>query len=198
VALVTLVSGGIDSVVMSVMAREENIELYPLFVDYGQLGAGNEWTACRLLHTRHELPKPVRMDLCGFGGTIPSGITSRGMRINEDAFLPGRNLLLILAGAGYAYRVQANGVAIGLLSPTDRLFPDQTEEFLGQCESLMALAMGRRFSIVAPLLGFGKKDVLAMARARGIKDTYSCHAGGATPCGRCVACMEIRNAKRRR
>lgn len=197
-ALVTLVSGGVDSTVMSVIAREENIDLYPLFVDYGQLGAGKEWTACQLLHTRHALPKPVRMDLSGYGGTIPSGITSPGMRINEDAFLPGRNLLLILAGAAYAYHVQAQGVAIGLLNPAHRLFPDQTEEFLARCESTIQLAMGRPISIVAPLLSFGKKDVLAIAQARGIQDSYSCHAGAPTPCGKCVACMEITNAKQRR
>jgi hypothetical protein len=39
-----------------------------------------------------------------------------------EAFLPGRNLLLLLCGAAYAYSVQADSIAIGLLSPKDRLF----------------------------------------------------------------------------
>ena len=38
VGIVTLVSGGFDSTLMSLMAQEEGIQLFPLFVDYGQLG----------------------------------------------------------------------------------------------------------------------------------------------------------------
>lgn len=194
-SLVTLASGGLDSAVMSLMAHEEGITLYPLFIDYGQLGAEKEWGACRLIHEKHGLPDPVRMDLSGFGKTIPSGITNRKMRINEDAFLPGRNLLFILVGASYAHSVQAGGVAIGLLNPENRLFPDQNMEFLLKCEEMIELSIGRRISVVAPLLTFRKNDILEMARVRGIQDSYSCHAGGENPCGVCVACIEIANAK---
>ena len=124
--IVTLVSGGMDSTLMSLMAQEEGIVLFPLFVDYGQLAADKEWETCKHLHKKYDLPKVTRMDLSGFGETIPSGITNSHLRINEDAFLPGRNLLFILAGAAYAFKVQANSVAIGLLDPVDSLFSDQT------------------------------------------------------------------------
>jgi len=197
VPIVTLVSGGLDSTLMSLMAQEEGIALFPLFVDYGQLGSAREWTACQLLHDRHGLPKVTRMDISGFGKVITSGITNTAMRINEDAFLPGRNLLLLLCGAAHAYKVQADGVAIGLLDPNDHLFPDQTQAFLSQSEDMIETAMGRHIAVLAPLIEFTKADVLAMAEVRGLHDTYSCHAGGDIPCGKCVACVEIANAKER-
>ena len=99
--IVTLVSGGFDSTLMSLMSQDEGIDLFPLFVDYGQLGAAKEWEACKRLHEKHGLPTVIRMDLSGFGKVIPSGITDPRLRINEDAFLPGRNLLFVLAGAAY-------------------------------------------------------------------------------------------------
>jgi len=117
VGIVTLVSGGIDSTLMSLMAQEEGIQLFPLFVDYGQLAAAKEWEACTRLHKKHGLPSVMRMDMSGFGKIIPSGITDPHLRINEDAFLLGRNLLFVLAGAAYAFKVQANSVALGLLDP---------------------------------------------------------------------------------
>jgi len=197
VPIVTLVSGGLDSTLMSLMAHEEGVFLFPLFVDYGQLGSAREWTACQLLHDRHGLPEVTRMDISGFGKVITSGITNTAMRINEDAFLPGRNFLLLLCGAAYAYRVQADGVAIGLLNPKDHLFPDQTQEFLYKSEDMIEATMGKRIAVLAPLIEFTKGDVLAMAGVRGLHDTYSCHAGGAVPCGKCVACVEIANAKER-
>jgi len=196
-SIVTLVSGGLDSTLMSLLAHEEGVGLAPLFIDYGQLGATREWQACKQLHERHGLPPVIRMDVAGFGKVVPSGITNTEMRINEDAFLPGRNLLLLLCGAAYAYRVQADSVAIGLLSPKDLLFPDQTLDFLRKTEDIIETTMQKRISVLAPLIEFTKADVLLMAKARGVRGTYSCHAGGDEPCGKCVSCVEIANAKER-
>ena len=193
--IVTLVSGGIDSTLMSLMANEVGATLFPLFIDYGQLGAEKEWEACQQLHNRFNLPSVTRMDLSGFGKTIPSGLTNPELRVNEDAFLPGRNLLFVLIGAAHAYKVQANSIAIGLLNPADRLFPDQTMDFLQKAEKVIETAMGRRIRVLAPLINFSKTDILVMANERGITHTYSCHSGSDEPCGVCIACLEITNAK---
>ena len=193
--IVTLVSGGIDSTLMSLMAHEVGATLFPLFIDYGQLGADKEWKACQKLHERFYLPSVTHLDLSDFGKTIPSGLTDPKLRVNEDAFLPGRNLLFVLAGAAHAYKVQANSVAIGLLDPADRLFPDQTKEFLQDAERVIETAIGRHISVLAPLINFTKTDVLMMASERGIEQTYSCHSGTDEPCGVCIACLEIINAK---
>ncbi len=192
---VPLVSGGFDSTLMSLLAHEEGIELFPLFIDYGQLGVEKEWGACQQLHAEFGLPIVTRMNLAGFGRTIPSGLTDESLRINEDAFLPGRNLLFVLAGAAYAFKVQADSIALGLLDPKYHLFPDQNTEFVEECERMIKLAIGKSISILTPLIEFSKSDVLAMAATRGIRNAYSCHAGGDIPCGVCIACLEIINAK---
>ena len=195
--IVTLVSGGFDSTLMSLLAHEEGATLFPLFIDYGQLGATKEWVACQRLHEQFRLPQVTYMDLSGFGKTVPSGLTDSSLRVNEDAFLPGRNLLFVLAGAAHAVTVRADSVAIGLLNPADHLFPDQTGEFVKECERIIEIAIGKRIVVLTPLIEFSKRDVMAMARDRGIEHPYSCHSGGDEPCGVCIACVEISNAKRR-
>lgn len=194
--LVTLVSGGFDSTVMSLMARDEGLVIYPLFINYGQLAADREWAACQFQHSTHGLPSPHRMDVAGFGLGVPSGITDGRMRVNEDAFLPCRNLLFLVLGAAYAYRVHAEAVAIGLLNPEFHLFPDQTPNFVEQAQAVIRTALGTHMQILVPLVRFSKVDVLQEARQRGIRGTYSCHAGGPNPCGNCVACIEIANAEK--
>lgn len=176
---------------MACLAKEAGIEQYPLFVDYGQLCRDKEWDACLRVHRRLGLPTPVRMNLEGFGQLISSGLTDRRRRVNEDAFLPGRNLLFLLAGAAYAYQVSASAVAIGLLTEEHRIFPDQSRKFLESTEVVLASTLGRPITVVAPLMGFTKQDVLTMCRERGIEGTYSCHSGYSEPCGRCVSCIEI-------
>ncbi|MDE2664211.1 MAG: 7-cyano-7-deazaguanine synthase [Gemmatimonadota bacterium] len=195
-AIVTLVSGGIDSTVMSLLAQEEGIKLFPLFVNYGQRSARLEWFACQHVHARFGLPTVERVDLCDFGRLVSSGLTDPKQHVYEDAFQPGRNLLLLVAGAAYAVEVGADGVALGLLDPGRRLFDDQTEEFVNRAEDAIRLSVGRSVSVLAPLIGCSKRDVLRLARERGVSKTYSCHAGEEEVCGGCIACREIADAKR--
>ena len=190
-SLVTLVSGGLDSTLMSVLAADEGVEQFPLFINYGQLCAQREWETVLDLHRQYSLPTPKAMNLKGFGEVVASGITDSQLRIYEDAFLPGRNLLFLLAGAAYAYQVRANAVAIGLLSEEHMLFPDQGSKFLGQTEDLLSLCLGQTIRVVAPLMEFTKGHVLELAHSKGIEGTYSCHAGQDQPCGICVSCREI-------
>ena len=189
-SMVTLVSGGLDSTLMSVLAKEEGITLYPLFIDYGQLCIEREWEACIYVHKQFDLPSPIRMDLAGYGKTIPSGLTSKFLRVNEDAFLPGRNLLFLLAACSYAYSKNANAVAIGLLSEETHIFPDQTKDFIKKAHDTINAALERNIQIITPLMNLNKHDVLAMAKTKGIEGTYSCHSGTLPTCGLCIACRQ--------
>jgi 7-cyano-7-deazaguanine synthase len=190
-AIVTLVSGGLDSTLMAVLAREANIRQFPLFVNYGQRALRQELAACRRSMRSNHLPEPAVMDVAGFGNIIRSGLTDRTLHAFEDAFTPGRNLLFLLLGAAYAYEVQASAVSIGLLSERTSLFPDQTSHFVLSAEALLSESIGRTFKILVPLMEFSKRDVVAVARKKKITGTYSCHVGGINPCGRCISCREI-------
>jgi 7-cyano-7-deazaguanine synthase len=189
-SIVTLVSGGLDSSVMSLMIKEEGVIQHPLFIDYGQLGLKRELAACRHIVKKHGIPKPIVISVANWGKTVGSGITSASLRIFEDAFLPGRNMLFLLIAASYAYRVQASSVAIGLLSDETAIFPDQSRNFCDRMQEMLSLALDRKFSILTPLKNMVKRDVVQTAKLLGVKDTYSCHAGRVKPCGVCVACRE--------
>lgn len=190
-SLVNLVSGGLDSTLVGVMAREEGLIVHPLFIDYGQRASQKEWDTCQRVHSQLGLPIPTRMDLSGFGRVIHSGLTSVEMDVKEDAFTPGRNLMFLLMGSAYAYQVGASTVSIGLLAERFSLFPDQQPEFIAQAERAIEAALGRRIKVVTPLADFSKADVVQLAQMKGIAGTYSCHIGGSEPCGECISCLEF-------
>lgn len=192
--IVTLVSGGIDSTLMSVLAKEQNFELFPLFIDYGQLGAKLEWDACVYNHLKHKLPTPKKMKLNGFGKLVHSGLTNKKLRVREDAFLPGRNTLFLLTASSYAYQVKSKNIAIGLLSDKFKLFPDQTIEFIYAAENFISMEMDYEIKILTPLIEFNKAEVIKLANSKKIDKTYSCHSGNPIPCGECISCLEIKNA----
>ena len=190
-SIVILVSGGLDSSLMMLMAAKEGIDLYPLFIDYGQINHKREWRACQHVHRAHGLPDPVCVKIPGWGKSFSSGLTDASKDVMIDAFLPNRNLLFLLVGSAHAYQVNADAVAIGLLNDSTHLFPDQTRNFLTEAEALLSHSLGREIRVIAPLMDFTKADVVASAERRGLTGTYSCHAGGQVPCGQCIACREF-------
>ena len=193
--IVNLVSGGVDSTLIGMMAKEEGLNVHPLFIDYGQRAGKIEWEACLHLHKKFKLPSPVKMDLSGYGRIISSGLTSIEKDVVSEAFTPGRNLMFLVMAGAFAVKVGASSVYIGLLNEKFSLFPDQSQDFVAKSESAIGAAMGRKIRVVAPLSSFSKTDVLALARARGLSETYSCHMGTKDPCGVCISCKEIINSQ---
>ena len=189
-SMVTLVSGGLDSTVMALLAKEEGIEQFPLFIDYGQINRDKELGACQANFRRYDLPAPTVMKLDGYGALLSSGLTDRGKRIYEDAFLPCRNLTFLTMGAAYAYQRGSDTVGIGLLNDAYSLFGDQTRDFIKEAEALISRSLRQPIRISTPLMSFSKAEVVSIAKAQGISGTYSCHAGTEVPCGACIACRE--------
>lgn len=188
---VVLVSGGLDSTLVACLGREVGVRQFPLFVDYGQRARERELAACIASMQALKLEPPKIADLSGFGSLIQSGLTNPNLKLVDEAFTPGRNMLFLLAGAAYAAQLGADSVSMGLLHEDASLFPDQTRQFVQSAEATLAMAVGKPIKVLLPLAEFHKRDVVALAEAKGIVNTYSCHAGGPTPCGVCIACQEF-------
>jgi 7-cyano-7-deazaguanine synthase len=187
--IVPLASGGVDSSVMMMLLKKEEHDLFPLFIDYGQLAREKEWIACKNI-CRFLGLEPHRMDISGFGKSIPSGITDNRLNVEKDAFLPTRNLLFLTLGAAYAYVKSTNVISIGLLS--NPIFPDQTVKFVREAEQSIRTSLGVDIRILAPSISLDKFDILRLARKYGLPLdlTYSCHLGNEEPCGQCISCKE--------
>lgn len=188
--IVSLTSGGLDSSLMMYLIKDEGHEQIPVFVNYGQINLAMEIEACRKITRRLKLRAPTVIDISNWGKSVGSGITNRRLRVFEDAFLPGRNLMLLLVGASIAYRKNATAISIGLLSDQTTIFPDQTKEFCVAAEALISKSMDASVKVLCPLKSLTKAEVVAAAKDARITGTYSCHSGTKQPCGRCVACRE--------
>lgn len=191
-SIVTLVSGGLDSTLVAKLAQEEGLQIFPLFVDYGQRARDRELASCKLAMKKLGLSEPEIAGLSGYGKLIRSGLTDSSLHVVDDAFTPGRNMLFLLTAAAYAYQKKADAISIGLLHESTSLFPDQTSQFLRNAEHMIFLCMGRTIKVLAPLASFTKPDVVALAGEKGISETYSCHIGEEMPCGNCISCNEFK------
>lgn len=186
--IVCLASGGVDSFLMMRLLEKEGHEIFPLFIDYGQLSAEKEFSSynkvCKSLGVKAE-----KLDINGFGKKISSGITDASISPKE-AFLPNRNLLFLILASSYAYQNDIFNVSIGLIKPP--IFPDQTVDFLVLAEKCIEEALSVDMNVIAPLIELEKTDIynLALEEKLPINQTYYCHRGSEEPCGECLACKE--------
>lgn len=190
--VVVLVSGGIDSIVACKLIEKQGGNIYPLFIDYGQLAAKKEWVACQQLLADCGFSKAMRIDVSGFGHVISSGLTDKSKDIQKP-FLPCRNLLFLTLAASYAKTKSCKAIAIGLLNEKSHIFPDQTEAFIVNSNFAINSALDDNYMILTPLIQFSKADVIKLAEKYSIplQKTYSCHSGEDIYCGKCVSCKEI-------
>lgn len=190
-SIISLISGGLDSCLMTVLTKETHQDQILVFINYGQLNFKKEFQCANDHAKQFGLNKPILIDISGFGKVVTSGLTDSSKNIIDEAFLPGRNMLFLLIASSYAIQQDCSIVSIGLLKEDTAIFPDQTDDFLFSAEYSINKAMGKRIEIITPLRDFYKKDVIELAEEKGITASYSCHIGGEIPCGVCISCKEF-------
>jgi 7-cyano-7-deazaguanine synthase len=187
--IVVMSSGGVDSSVTMFMLKREGHDVHPVHIDYGHFAEEREWQSCQKICDYLDVSKPIKLGVRGLD-SIPSSLVRNGLDIEKDAFLPTRNLLFIVLGSAYAFSIDSEVVALGILA--NPIFPDQKPEFFQAAESCVAAALGRRIKVLTPLIRLDKRETLKLARkfAIPLEITYYCHAGTVPPCGRCISCKE--------
>jgi 7-cyano-7-deazaguanine synthase len=184
---VSLLSGGIDSMVLcDLLLKEKEVSPIPLFVDYGQRASAQEHRAA-LAYAKGRL-KIHKVSVVLKGIPLHSQLITGKLR--DKAFLPGRNLLLLLAAAWKACELKTGLIAIGLRDVA--AFPDTSDVFVRGFSGLSYMAFGRSLTILAPLLNFSKQEIVNVGRELGtrLSVSYSCYLGGSKPCGRCLGCKD--------
>ena len=194
-----LVSGGVDSAVLTADLCERHAAVFPLFIRGGLI-----WEDAELRHLqdflraidRPEL-RPLKVldlplrDVYGdHWGTTGRGVP--GAETPDDAvFLPGRNLLLIGKAAVWCALNDVEVLALGSLAANP--FGDSTPEFDEAMSGLVRRALGKPLRIERPFAQLSKADVLRRGAKLPLERTFSCiNPMRGTHCGRCNKCAERR------
>jgi 7-cyano-7-deazaguanine synthase len=190
-------SGGLDSTVCLLLAKEAGRKVLSLGIDYGQrhrieleyaLAQCRKYSIERRL-LRIEWDKPVR--------EIPLGRSLDEIRSGvSPSFLPGRNALFLTLACAEAAGIKAEEVWIGVNSIDFSGYPDCKPEFVDAFKMMIKEAIPGGPDLVAPLLKMSKADIATEASRLGIArgDTWSCYQPrftprGICPCEKCDACV---------
>lgn len=216
-----LFSGGQDSATCLAWALENFARVETVGFDYGQRHrvemdarlAVREGMVRALPDLADRLGPDQVVDLTGYGRIAESALTA-DRAIEMDArglpttFVPGRNLIFLVAAAALADR-RGLEVLVGGMCETDFSgYPDCRRETIDAMERALALGLDRPARIDTPLMRLTKAETWALAHRIGgdalveliVEASHTCYRGDRSElhawgygCGDCPAC-ELRAA----
>lgn len=202
--LAVLVSGGLDSAILLADAVRRGQRVQPI-----ALRCGLSWERveaahlARFLHAiRSDNLEPLvtldqpTADLYGQHWSVTGEKVPTECDPDEDVFLPGRNLFLLVKPLVWCHLNRVPALALGSLATNP--FPDATPEFFRSLAGCANQAMGgTHVDVVLPLGGMKKTAVMRLGRGMPLEHTFSCiRPAGDQHCGRCNKCFERREAFR--
>ncbi len=198
--IVVLLSGGADSTAVAAMLKEDGADLWPLFIDYGQVSLAAELAAARNVARALDL-RPLHVLPCGLFQHIASLAPHRAQD-DTAAWMPARNTLFLLMAGIYGYSIDADGVAFGYVLDDNFVFGDNDYYHHRLLELLLERSLLRPYSVLLPAMACSKRDVIAYLERRGLLQlTVSCwnaslQDGVIVACGTCANCLERAEALR--
>ena len=200
---VVLLSGGMDSATCLAIATRRNSPVHALTVLYGQRHA-REARSARALARHYRVARHTVLHI-PLAPLLSSALTDPGRRIPDrrrpsrripSTYVPARNTILLSIALGYAESHRLGTVYLGANAVDYSGYPDCRPEYFRAFERLARLATkagverGEYARIETPLLHRSKAEIVRLGERLGVpwNLTWSCYAGGRTPCGKCDAC----------
>ena len=199
---VILLSGGLDSVTVLAMAKEQGFECYTLSFNYGQRHDVELVAAQKLSKQVGAVEhKVITIDLRSIGG---SALTDTNIDVPEQieegipvTYVPARNTVFLSIALGWAEVLSAQAIFVGVNAVDYSGYPDCRPQFIEAFERLANVATktsieGQKLSIRAPLINMTKADIIQQGIRLGIdySQTISCYQADSQghACGRCDSC----------
>ncbi len=183
--IVLLLSGGLDSSLLLSILSKQDLQVLPLFIDYGQRNRNQELRAATYMSKLFN----CNLHKYKVGLIFENSLLIKGSS-SQSPFLPHRNLLFLVLGAVYAFNNKCNAVAIGLIGGSN--YPDSNSMFVQQASKSIAESIGKEVIVHAPFIDLTKSDIAYLAHLvkLPIEKTYSCYMGEPKHCQECSACIQ--------
>jgi 7-cyano-7-deazaguanine synthase len=199
---IVLLSGGLDSITVLALAKQQGYNCYALSFDYGQRHNAELAAAAQIaLDYQVEDHKIIKLGLGSIGG---SALTDEHIAVPDTlqagipvTYVPARNTIFLSFALGWAEVLNLRDIFIGVNAVDYSGYPDCRPEFIKAFQQLANLATkagveGGHFTIHTPLISLSKAEIITQGVALGVnyQRTVSCYSSDeqGRACRVCDAC----------
>lgn len=203
---VVLLSGGLDSTVLTAHLLDAGHTVRAVSVDYGQRHRRELESAHRVAYhygIAHDVIdlSALGLKLSGSALTDPGVPVPLGHYADESmraTVVPNRNAILLMSAVGLASGWGFDAVATAVHAGDHAVYPDCRPEFvtLADQTARAGTAGFGDVGVLAPFVTLDKTWIAARGAklAAPVELSWSCYQGGEQHCGQCGTCVERREA----
>jgi len=203
---VCLISGGLDSCVVSFIAKEKGFGIYALSFQYGQLHK-KELSCAKKIAEAVGAKNHIILDV-DFNKIAGSSLldASQDSIDNHDlkdvgrdipsTYVPARNTVFLSLALAYAETIDADAIFLGTNAVDFSGYPDCRPKYIQAYQKMANLATkrgveGNPIGIETPLLTQTKSELVKTGLKLNVpfENTWSCYRGKENACGRCDSCI---------
>lgn len=206
---VVLVSGGMDSVCVAALAKQEQQDLAFLHVTYGQNTAAKEKECFLKICDHYQIPQHRRkiVDISylkEFGGSSLTDDSIEVSEYNENAsseipssYVPFRNSNILAISVAWAEVLGFDRIYIGANEEDSPGYPDCRPAYYQAFNRLIQEGTKEgNIKIITPVIADQKTEIIKKAQALNapLHLTWSCYLREDKACGKCDSCALRLNA----
>jgi len=196
---ICLLSGGIDSSTLAYYLGAQEIDIFPLTIDYGQRHKKEILSAFKiaaLLNTELKVINISRNSFLFKGSALTDSIEVPHEEYDKKTMsltvVPNRNMILLSMAVAYAISIKADMVAYAAHSGDHYLYPDCRPAFVNAMKLAIAASTEDKIKLETPFINKSKSDIVRIGIEHRVpyEHTWSCYQGEKLACGKCGTCRE--------
>jgi 7-cyano-7-deazaguanine synthase len=198
---IVLLSGGMDSTLSAMIARNESDSIAALHLNYRHRTERRELQAFRDVSEALGITERLVVDiefLREIGGSsltdVAIDVTKADLTASKipSSYVPFRNGNFLAIAASWAEVINAGSIYIGAVEEDSSGYPDCRRSFFDAFERAIELGTKpeTRIRIVTPVISLHKSEIVRESLRLGapIERTWSCYQSEDVACGECDSC----------
>ncbi len=197
-----LISGGMDSLLITALANERGDDLHALFFDYGQKTNRKERSSFDKICDHYEISFDKRKvlslkELKAIGG---SSLTDDNINVDVElenkeipnSYVPFRNTIFLSFAASVAETMGVDNLIIGAVLEDAPGYPDCRPEYYHALNSLFTVASkSKKLKVETPIIDLKKSEILEKCFFLNapLELSWSCYQSEMKPCMACDSCL---------
>ncbi|MBC8044779.1 MAG: 7-cyano-7-deazaguanine synthase QueC [Rhizobacter sp.] len=198
---IVLLSGGMDSLVSTAIARHQGIDLAALHLNYGQRTEARELAAFTAIADHYQIAARLVVDATHLSKIGGSSLTDKTISVskadlwNEDipsSYVPFRNANILAMAVSWAEVIGATKIFIGAVEEDSSGYPDCRKEFYDAYNQVIRLGTkpSTDIEIITPVIEMKKHQIIEVGITLGapFELSWSCYERSDRACGVCDSC----------
>ena len=198
---IVLISGGMDSLVSTAIAKCDGYDLAALHLNYGQRTERKELECFERITAHYDIKEKLVVDVTHLSRIGGSSLTDKTIEVSRanihskeipTSYVPFRNANILSIAVSWAEVIGANRIFIGAVEEDSSGYPDCRKEFYAAFNQMIKLGTKPTtdIQIITPVIEMKKSAIvkLGLELNAPFELSWSCYQENEVACGVCDSC----------